>query len=64
MRRHWISVAYLQKFTSPKHMDALIVSFAFIREKHMDGWSEKQMVVLGGIMAGIGQERQLLAQPA
>ena len=45
-------------------MDALIVSFAFIQEKHMDGWSEKQMVVLGGIMAGIGQERQLLAQPA
>ena len=39
-------------FFTQAYMDALIVSFAFIQEKHMDGWSEKQVVVLGWIMPG------------
>ena len=38
-------------FFTQAYMDALIVSF-YSREAYMDGWSEKQVVVLGRIMPG------------
>lgn len=67
MRRHWISVAYLlQKFPLPKHMDALLVSFAFIQEKHMimDGWSERsRWWCLDELWLALGRRDSCLLNP-